>query len=101
MIDSGVKAVKGNLADKKGMIVAMRKADFAELNRRQAEAGEELYVNPRNTAAGSLRQKNPEVTASRALHFFAYAWGQSSALPADTQMGVVATFKKWAFQSTR
>ena len=77
--------------------IYLRKADFAALNRRQAAAGEELYVNPRNTAAGSLRQKNPEVTASRPLRFFAYAWGEISALPADTQMGMVETFADWHF----
>ena len=77
--------------------IYLGKKDFAALNKRQAEAGEELYVNPRNTAAGSLRQKNPEVTASRPLRFFAYAWGEISALPADTQAGVVAAFKAWGF----
>jgi DNA ligase (NAD+) len=78
--------------------IYLRKEDFAELNRKQAEAGEELYVNPRNTAAGSLRQKNPAVTASRPLRFFAYAWGEVTALPADTQMGMVAAFRSWKFQ---
>ncbi len=77
--------------------IYLRKADFAELNRRQAELGAELYVNPRNTAAGSLRQKDPAVTASRPLRFFAYTWGEISALPADTQMGMVAAFKAWKF----
>ena len=78
--------------------IYMRKADFAELNRRQAAAGDELYVNPRNTAAGSLRQKNPEVTASRPLRFFAYAWGETSALPSDTQLGMVEAFADWHFR---
>jgi DNA ligase (NAD+) len=78
--------------------IYLRKEDFAELNRKQAEAGEELYVNPRNTAAGSLRQKNPAVTASRPLRFFVYAWGEIAALPADTQMGMVAAFRRWKFQ---
>ena len=77
--------------------IYLGKKDFAELNRKQAEAGEELYVNPRNTAAGSVRQKNPAVTASRPLRFFAYAWGEITALPADTQMGMVAAFKSWGF----
>src|SRR5579862_4733159 len=69
--------------------VYMTKAAFLELNRRQAEAGKELYVNPRNTAAGSLRQKDASITASRPLHFFAYAWGEMSAMPAKTQSGML------------
>src|SRR5580693_4232550 len=75
--------------------VYMTKAAFLELNRKQAEAGKPLYVNPRNTAAGSLRQLDPTITASRPLRFFAYAWGEASELPADTQSGVYAAFAKW------
>jgi DNA ligase (NAD+) len=71
--------------------VYMTKQAFLDLNKRQAEAGKELYINPRNTAAGSLRQKDAAVTASRPLHFFAYAWGEMSAMPADTQSGMT----KW------
>ncbi|MHA1188902.1 MAG: NAD-dependent DNA ligase LigA [Alphaproteobacteria bacterium] len=70
-------------------------AAFAELNKAQEAAGKPLYVNPRNTAAGSLRQKDPAATAARPLRFFAYAWGEMSALPADTQMGMVDTFAAW------
>jgi DNA ligase (NAD+) len=70
--------------------VYMTKSAFLELNKKQAEAGKELYINPRNTAAGSLRQKDPSITASRPLHFFAYAWGQMSELPAKTQSGMIA-----------
>jgi DNA ligase (NAD+) len=77
--------------------IYFRKEDFLELNRKQEAAGEELYVNARNTAAGSLRQKDPAVTASRPLRFFAYAWGAYSELPADTQFGVVHAFEKWGF----
>jgi DNA ligase (NAD+) len=69
--------------------VYMTKAAFLELNRKQAEAGKELYVNPRNTAAGSLRQKDASITAARPLHFFAYAWGEMSAMPAKTQSGML------------
>ena len=91
------------LAGKAPAVVEVRgeiylgKADFAALNKRQAELGEQLYVNPRNTAAGSLRQKNAEVTASRPLRFFAYGWGETSAMPADTQMGMVKAFADWGF----
>ena len=66
--------------------VYMTKAAFLELNRKQAAAGKQLYVNPRNTAAGSLRQLDPTITASRPLGFFAYAWGEMSEMPADTQI---------------
>jgi DNA ligase (NAD+) len=71
--------------------VYMTKSAFLELNRKQAEAGKQLYVNPRNTAAGSLRQLDASITASRPLGFFAYAWGEMSAMPADTQWGMI----KW------
>jgi DNA ligase (NAD+) len=77
--------------------VYMTKAAFLELNRKQAEAGKELYINPRNTAAGSLRQKDPSITAARPLRFFAYAWGQMSEMPADTQSGMLAWFAKCGF----
>ena len=72
--------------------IYMPHADFAALNARQAEAGEKIFANPRNAAAGSLRQLDPAMTAKRPLHFFAYAWGEASALPAETQAGVVAAF---------
>ena len=72
--------------------VYMTKAAFLELNRKQAEAGKQLYVNPRNTAAGSLRQLDPTITASRPLGFFAYAWGEMSEMPADTQSGMIKWF---------
>jgi len=71
--------------------VYMTKPDFLALNMRQTEAGEQIFANPRNSAAGSLRQKDASVTASRPLHFFAYAWGEMSAMPADTQSGML----KW------
>jgi len=74
--------------------VYMTKADFLALNERQKAAGKELYINPRNTAAGSLRQKDASITASRPLRFFAYAWGQISEMPADTHSGMV----KWLAQ---
>jgi DNA ligase (NAD+) len=78
--------------------VYMTKSAFLELNKRQQEAGKPLYVNPRNTAAGSLRQLDPSITASRPLGFFAYAWGEMSVLPAPTQSGVVEWFAAQGFR---
>jgi DNA ligase (NAD+) len=72
-------------------------ADFAALNARQAAAGEKVFANPRNAAAGSLRQLDPAITAARPLQFFAYTWGEMSALPAATQSGMVAAFRAWGF----
>jgi len=79
--------------------IYMTKIAFLELNRKQAEAGNELYVNPRNTAAGSLRQKDPSVTASRPLGFFAYAWGEMSEMPAPTQSGMIKWFEHCGFKT--
>ncbi|MEM1161670.1 MAG: NAD-dependent DNA ligase LigA, partial [Pseudomonadota bacterium] len=75
--------------------VYMANADFAAMNEDQVAKGEKVYANPRNFAAGSLRQLDPSITASRPLKFFAYAWGDVSALPAETQSGVVAAFADW------
>jgi DNA ligase (NAD+) len=75
--------------------VYMTHIDFAALNARRTEAGKTLFANPRNAAAGSLRQLDPAITAARPLHFFAYAWGEASALPASTQMGMIAAFKEF------
>jgi DNA ligase (NAD+) len=75
--------------------IYMSKADFAALNKAQAESGAKIYANPRNFAAGSLRQKDPAITASRPLSFFAYAWGAVSELPADTQTGMIGAFAGW------
>ncbi len=77
--------------------VYMTKSDFLALNEKMAAEGKQTYVNPRNTAAGSLRQLDAKVTASRNLKFFAYAWGEMSDMPADTQMGMVDKFKEWGF----
>jgi DNA ligase (NAD+) len=79
--------------------VYMTKAAFLELNRKQAEAGKPLYVNPRNTAAGSLRQLDPKITASRPLGFFAYAWGEMSDMPADTQSGMIKWLASCGFKT--
>ena len=77
----------------------MSHADFAELNRRNLEAGKPVFANPRNAAAGSLRQLDASVTASRPLRFFAYAWGEVSKMPAETQMGMVAAFETYGFKT--
>ncbi|MGH8316813.1 MAG: NAD-dependent DNA ligase LigA [Steroidobacteraceae bacterium] len=65
--------------------VYMTRSAFLKLNEEQAAAGRTVFANPRNSAAGSLRQLDPEVTASRPLRFLAYAWGEMSEMPADTQ----------------
>lgn len=77
--------------------VYMAKADFAALNERQAEADGKIFANPRNAAAGSLRQLDPEVTRRRPLRFLAHGWGEMSAIPADTQMGMMQTIGRWGF----
>jgi len=77
--------------------VYMTHAAFEELNARQEAEGKQTYVNPRNTAAGSLRQLDPAVTASRPLKFFAYAWGEMSVVPADTQFEMVRLMARWGF----
>ncbi len=80
--------------------VYMAKADFAALNARllaEADAPEKArqFANPRNAAAGSLRQKDAGVTATRPLRFLAHGWGEASALPADTQLGVMQAIGNW------
>ena len=75
--------------------VYMGKAEFAALNAAQEARGDRLFANPRNAAAGSLRQKDASVTASRPLRFLAHGWGAHSALPADTQYGVMQAIAGW------
>ncbi len=70
-------------------------ADFQKLNAEQASAGAKIFANPRNAAAGSLRQLDAAITARRPLRFFGYAWGAASKLPAATQSGVVHAFADW------
>ena len=72
-------------------------ADFAAMNAAQERAGEKTYMNPRNAAAGSLRQIDPGVTAARPLRFFAYAWGDLSAPIADTQFAATERLGAWGF----
>jgi len=74
-------------------------ADFAGINERQREKGLPEFANPRNAAAGSLRQLDVSVTAARPLRFFAYAWGEMPELPAPTQFGVVEAFRRWGFRT--
>ena len=71
--------------------VYMAKADFAALNEKLA--GERVFANPRNAAAGSLRQKDPEVTRARPLRFLAHGWGEVSSVPAETQLGVMEAIR--------
>jgi DNA ligase (NAD+) len=75
--------------------VYMAKGDFAALNAAQQIAQQKLFANPRNAAAGSLRQKDASVTASRPLRFLAHGWGEASALPGATQTQVIAAIQSW------
>ena len=78
--------------------IYMTKLDFLALNKRQAAAEEQVFANPRNSAAGSLRQKDPSVTALRPLHFFAYSWGEIADKAAPTQSGMVEWLGKIGFE---
>ena len=77
--------------------IYMSRAAFQRLNEGQAERGERTFANPRNAAAGSLRQLDPAITASRPLQFFAYGWGEAPKLPADTQWGIYRAMAEWGF----
>ena len=77
--------------------VYMERAAFAALNTAQEEAGEKTFANPRNAAAGSLRQKDPDVTAKRPLRFWAHGWGAASEVPGETQAEVMAQIAAWGF----
>jgi DNA ligase (NAD+) len=78
--------------------VYMTHADFAALNARSAESGGRVFANPRNAAAGSLRQLDPRITASRPLRFFAYAWGELPEPLADTQSGFLQRLSALGFK---
>ena len=78
--------------------VYMRRDDFLKLNEARDKEGQPRFANPRNAGAGSLRQLDTGITASRNLKFFAYAWGDASALPADTHAGILDAFRRWGFQ---
>jgi DNA ligase (NAD+) len=86
-----------DIVEVRGEVYMLHK-DFAALNERLAAAGQRTIANPRNGAAGSLRQIDPSVTASRPLRFFAYTWGEMTKLPAGTQSGVLKAFKDWGFK---
>ena len=75
--------------------IYLHHADFRTINAAQAAAGKKIFANPRNAAAGSLRQLDPAVTASRPLRFFAYAWGEASRLPEKTQWDMYQAYKRW------
>ena len=81
--------------------IYLRHDDFEKLNAEQAAAGGKVFANPRNAAAGSLRQLDASITARRPLRFFAYAWGAAAKLPADTQSGVYEASASGACRSIR
>jgi len=96
------KELKGRLVPKICEVrgeVYMTKHAFLALNERQKEAGGQIFANPRNSAAGSLRQKDPKITAVRPLGFFAYAWGEMSEMPEDTQSGMIKWFEGCGFKT--
>jgi len=77
--------------------VYMTDADFAALNQRQLAGGSKLFANPRNAAAGSLRQLDPMITASRPIRFFGYGWGETSTMLGETQSSVRERLQRWGF----
>jgi len=80
----------------RGEVYMTHKA-FEALNRRQEKEAKQTYANPRNSAAGSVRQLDPAITASRSLNFFAYTWGEISEMPAKTQSGMLEKFQGYGF----
>jgi DNA ligase (NAD+) len=101
-IEDVPKKLKGrnvpDICEVRGEVYMTKKA-FLALNKKQVEAGEAPFANPRNSAAGSLRQKDPSITASRPLGFFAYAWGEMTAMPAETQSGMIGWFERCGFST--
>jgi DNA ligase (NAD+) len=86
------------IAEVRGEVYMTKKA-FLALNERQKAAGDTIFANPRNSAAGSLRQKDPSITASRPLGFFAYAWGEMSEMPEVMQSGMIKWFERCGFKT--
>jgi DNA ligase (NAD+) len=78
--------------------IYMRRRDFLKMNEERLKAGEPAFANPRNAAAGSVRQLDPSITAGRPLRFFAYAWGEMSERPARTHWDMLRRFKEWGFE---
>ena len=100
VIDAVPKQLRGTapaMIEIRGEIF-MTKADFLGLNEAQTAAGQKIFANPRNAAAGSLRQLDPKITAGRPLSLFAYAMGDASARPADTHSGWLRQLSAWGFQ---
>src|SRR6185437_3115281 len=89
-------AVLPEILEVRGEVYMTHKA-FEALNKRQEKDGKPTYANPRNSAAGSVRQLDPAITASRTLNFFAYTWGEISELPAKTQWGMLEKFRGYGF----
>ena len=79
--------------------VYLGREEFFALNNARENAGEARFANPRNAAAGSLRQLDSRITAQRGLHFFAYAWGEVSSMPAATQWEFLARLNEWGFRT--
>ena len=77
--------------------VYMKKIDFLSLNKAQEQVGGKKFANPRNAAAGSLRQKDPSITAQRPLHFFAYALGETSKPISETHSGILSRLTDFGF----
>lgn len=99
VIDAIPKRLSGDhpdLIEIRGEIF-LSKADFLDLNRRREAEDEPVFANPRNAAAGSLRQLDASITASRPLSFFAYAQGESSQPVASTHWDYLARLRKWGF----
>ncbi|MEE2997546.1 MAG: NAD-dependent DNA ligase LigA [Pseudomonadota bacterium] len=95
-IPSRLSGVFPSVVEVRGEIY-MSHANFAALNIDRAAAEEAIFANPRNAAAGSLRQLDPAITAKRPLHFFGYSWGEISSRPAETQWDFLQHLKGWGF----